>query len=219
MKTRLILIRHGEAEGNFLRRFHGHTDSDLTENGHLQAKATADYLKDEPIDVIYSSDLKRTMETAGYIARQRSLSIHKRSGLREINGGDWEDLPWDELPQKFPESFNHWLNLPHLLCMPSGESMVDFQARVNKEIENIISENIGKNICIVAHGTAIKVMVCLWRGVGLDRFPELPWYDNASVTIVEIQNGRYTLIKEGENAHLGELSTLAKQDEWWKSKK
>ena len=57
MKTKLIIVRHAEAEGNKTRRFHGWTDSNLTERGHLQAQRVADRLKDVKIDVIYSSSL------------------------------------------------------------------------------------------------------------------------------------------------------------------
>jgi len=68
IKTRIIFVRHAEAEGNLNRVFHGWTDSSITERGHLQAQRVAQRLKDVDIDVIYSSSLKRTLQTAQYIA-------------------------------------------------------------------------------------------------------------------------------------------------------
>jgi len=212
----IIFVRHGEADGNVELRFHGHFDSNLTANGHKQAQLTAERLAGEQIDVIYSSDLKRTVATAQYIAAPRGLSVITHPGLREIFGGEWEDTPWEELPLKFPESYENWLKFPHLLKMPGGESMADFQKRIQKTVDEIVAQNIDKHICIVTHGTAIKALVCLWKGIGLDKFPELPWYDNTSITIAEFDGEKYKLLLEGDNSHLGEHSTLAKQD-WWKN--
>ena len=57
-ECRFIIERHGQSMGNLVRSFLGHTDLPLSELGHLQAAKTAEYLKDENIDVIISSDLK-----------------------------------------------------------------------------------------------------------------------------------------------------------------
>jgi len=213
--TRLILVRHGEAEGNIERRFHGHYDSKLTENGHLQVQKLANKLKDEKIDVLYSSDLSRAYETAKYIADIKNLDIQIIEGLREINGGDWENVPWEDLSGIWPEEHEHWENTPHLLQMPNGESMVDFQNRVVKEILKIIEHNTNKNICVVTHGTVIKVLLCFFYGKPLEDIVNIRWHDNASYTVVHINEDNYNVVIEGDNAHLGELSTLAKQD-WWK---
>ncbi|NLY43040.1 MAG: histidine phosphatase family protein [Clostridiaceae bacterium] len=217
MVTRLILVRHGEAEGNINRRFHGQTNSSLTPNGHLQAQKLAERLAKEKIDVLYSSDLSRAYDTAKYISKVKNLEIHKIQGLREINGGEWEDVPWDELPIRWPEAYYHWEHQPHLLQMPGGESMENFQRRVVTEIMKIVRENEGKNICVATHGTVIKALLCFFYGVSLEQFTKLKWHDNASITIVHIDEDRYTVVIEGDNMHLGELSTLAKQD-WWKDK-
>ena len=64
MKTKIILVRHGQSQGNAIRVLLGHTDLDLTELGFRQAACTAEALRHERIDVIYSSDLKRAMSTA-----------------------------------------------------------------------------------------------------------------------------------------------------------
>ena len=63
--TRIILVRHGQSEANANFIFAGHSDFPLTEFGHAQAKLVAEYLaKNEKIDAIYSSDLKRAYYTA-----------------------------------------------------------------------------------------------------------------------------------------------------------
>ena len=214
--TRVIFVRHGEAEGNVSHNFHGHFNSNLTPNGYAQAERAAQRLKDELIDVIYASDLTRTLETAKPIAKIKNLDIHLDEQLREINGGDWENVAWDELPNLHKESYDNWLNSPHLLVMPNGESMVDFQDRLLSAVKRIVQKHEGENICIVTHGTAIKVMLCEYYGKLLSEMPEMLWHDNASISIVEFDDFlKPTIISEGENEHLGELSTFSRQD-WWK---
>ncbi len=215
MKTRLIFVRHAEAEGNFKRIFQGWTDGELTEKGHIQAQLVAERLKNWEIDVIYSSSLKRTMQTAYYISRVKNLPIIRTDKLKEINGGDWEGRPWEELPLKWPFEYDTWENKPHIHKMPNGESMEGFQKRVMDEVLYIIKNNEGKNICIVTHGTVIKSLICYFRGCSLEEMVNIPWCDNTAITVIDYEDGRFSIITEGDASHLeGSLSTLQNQD-WW----
>ena len=208
MKTRLIFVRHAEAEGNVNRRFQGWTDGELTEKGHIQAQKVAKRLKDEKIDVIYSSSLKRTMQTADYISKIKNLPIIRTDKLKEINGGDWENVSFDELPTLWPHEHDTWENKPHMHKMPNGESMEEFLQRLIKEVEYIIKSNTGKNICIVTHGTAIRALMCYFLGCNLNKMLEVEWYDNTSITIIEYEDGKYSVITKGDASHLSnELST------------
>jgi len=215
MKTRLIFVRHAEAEGNKIRRFHGWTDSSLTEHGHLQAKKVAERLKDVPIDIIYSSSLKRTMQTAEYISKVKNLPVNCSDKLKEINGGDWEDLTWKELEERWPEAYDTWENHPYIHKMPNGESMAEFYQRVLNEVMNIINLNPGKNICIVTHGTVIRALICHFRACTLEEMINVAWCDNTGITIIDYENGAFTIVTEGDSTHLGDdLATITKQD-WW----
>ena len=71
-ETTLILVRHGQSIGNATRVYLGHTNLGLTERGKMQAQLTAERLRDEKIDAIYSSDLKRAHDTAMPHAEMRS---------------------------------------------------------------------------------------------------------------------------------------------------
>lgn len=215
MKTRLIFVRHAEAEGNLIREFHGFTDGDITEKGHKQAKRAAESLKDTPIDILYSSSLKRTLQTAQYIADIKNLPIIRTDKLKEINGGDWERQSWEVLPDKWPEAYETWEKKPHLHQMPNGESMAEFQKRLIEEVEHIIAQNKGKNICIVTHGTALRALMCYFMACPLDEMINTPWYDNTAITVMDYEYGKFNIIRAGNSSHLGkELSTLENQ-EWW----
>lgn len=214
-RTRLIIVRHAEAEGNYNRVFHGWSDGVITEKGHLQAARVSERLKGFNLDVLYSSSLKRTMQTAGYISKIKNMTINSTDNLREINGGDWEGQPWDILPEKWPEEYHTWENTPHLHKMPNGETMEEFQKRLIEEIKHIISLNLNKDICIVTHGTAIRALLCYFNSCRLENMYVIKWCDNTAITIVDYEDGKFNIVMEGDSSHLdNELSTIKNQD-WW----
>lgn len=213
-KTRFIVVRHGEADGNIIRIFHGHYNSNLTEDGHIQAQRTAEFLKNYKIDHVYSSDLNRTVSTAEHIAKGRNLPINTDCRLREINGGKWENVPWDDLPGLFPESYDHWENDIARTKMPCGESIEEMFERTSAAFLSLAAAHPGETVCVVTHGTVLRALVCLWRGVPLSNMQKVPWFDNASITIVDYTDGEYEIIEEGISSHLDGVSTFGKQD-WW----
>jgi len=213
MKTRLIFIRHAEAEGNYTRVFQGWTDGELTEKGHKQAEKLAQRIKDIDIDVLYSSTLKRATQTAEYIAEVKGLPIIRTDKLKEINGGDWEGERWEILPKRWPDEYETWECKPHIHKMPNGESMEEFQLRLINEVKYIVNNNRGKNVCIVTHGTAIKALQCFFRSCKLEEMLRIPWQDNTSVTIVDFEADKISIKVEGDASHLHEeLSTIKNQD-------
>lgn len=214
-KTRLIIVRHAEAEGNYKRLFHGWSDGELTEKGHIQAARAAERLKNVRIDVLYSSSLKRTLQTAGYIADAKNLPILRTDQLKEINGGDWEGEPWETLPEKWPEAYHTWENTPHLHSMPNGETMEEFQERLVEEVKHIIGMNKGKHIGIVTHGTAIKALLCYFNSCPLEEMFNIKWCDNTAITIVDYENDQFSLVLEGDSTHLDDALSTLKNQEWW----
>ena len=87
--TKIYLIRHAEAEGNLYRRIQGQYDSLITDNGYRQIAALTGRFADVHVDAVYSSDLFRTMTTAGAIWRSHGLELRTRPDLREIGVGEW----------------------------------------------------------------------------------------------------------------------------------
>ena len=214
--TTLIFVRHGEADGNYIRRFHGFFNSNLTEKGLLQISRAAERLSDTKIDAFYSSDLRRAYQTAQKVAQGRNMTITTDERLREINGGEWEDVPWDDLPARFPDSYADWLNAPYKLQMPGGESMKEFSERLVAAVHDIVKKHEGETVCIACHGTAIRVLACYFYGFPLEKLTDVAWCDNASVTIVTYDNGAFTVALDGDNSHLKDISTIENQA-WWKN--
>ena len=218
MKTKLIFVRHGEARGNIDRIFHGFTDSDLTDNGREQIKRSAEVLSNETIDYIYSSGLKRAHETACAIAEPHGLTVSVDPRFREINGGKWEGMYWDDLPKFYPEIYANWESLPHLVEMPEGETMVEFAARLCEAVMDIIEDHAGSTICIATHGTSVRVLSCLAQNRPLFELGKVNWCDNAAITVAEYDDEQgFSLLVDGDNSHLLDISTINEQD-WWQIK-
>lgn len=89
MTLRLLLVRHGETEWNQQMRFQGQTDIPLNAKGLEQAESIATRLQHEPLQAIYSSDLRRAWQTAEVIARYHELSPIPHPDLREMSYGVW----------------------------------------------------------------------------------------------------------------------------------
>lgn len=208
MITTLIFVRHAEAEGNKNRIFHGWTDSDITEKGHMQAQKVAERLKNCEIDLLYSSTLMRAWKTAEYIAKLKGLSVIRKDRLKEINGGDWENVQFCKFPMQWPNEFQTWEYELHRHKMPNGETVDEFRDRLVAEIKDIISNNEGKSICIVTHGTAIRVLLSYFYG-SPETINNIRWCDNTAVSVVEVDKDRYSVIMQNDASHIAdELSSL-----------
>lgn len=103
--THVLLIRHGQSEGNAERRFGGHSATPLSARGHQQALATAEALASESISAIYSSDLRRAIETAQPLAKLKGLPVETSDAFRERSVGVMEGLTFEDAAEKHPEQY------------------------------------------------------------------------------------------------------------------
>src|ERR687885_79383 len=94
--TRILLVRHGQSQGNAERRFGGHSPTPLSELGFRQAEAMARALAAEGVTAIYSSALLRALQTAEPLARATRLEVRATAAFRERNVGLMEGLTFEE---------------------------------------------------------------------------------------------------------------------------
>lgn len=146
----IYLVRHGQTDWNIEKRTQGHTDIPLNDNGKQQAQIISEKLKYLKIDKIYSSDLLRSKETAEIINQNFNLEIIFDKRLREINYGDLEGIPRTELNKKTWEIFNKNPEKLH------AEPIIEVYNRIKSFFEEIETD---KNILIVAHGGALRVIM------------------------------------------------------------
>lgn len=207
-QTKIILIRHGESIGNATRTILGHTDLDLSELGYRQANKTAEQLKNEKIDAIYSSDLKRAYNTALPHAKTRNLNVITSKGLREIYIGDWEGLNVDYIIEKWGREIfeNDWHRHFGTFRFPNGESTQEAGYRFFNEVHTICNENVGKTIIITAHAAVIRAFWAIINNIDAeDIAAKVPFASNASYSICYFENGKIIPFEYSIDEHLIEV--------------
>lgn len=187
--TTVYFIRHGQSTANLSQCFAGFIDVSLTDLGRKQAACTAEFMADIPLSAVYSSDLSRAYDTACAVAEKHGLTVQTNPNLREINAGAWEGKPFDELMRN-DEAFRHWCREIGTATCTDGESVCKLQERVANAVADIVARHPDESVCIVAHGTPIRVLTALWTGTPLLHLHTVPWASNASVTKVEFSSPR-----------------------------
>ena len=159
--TRLLLIRHGEVEANYHKKFGGWIDMNLSPAGKKQGKILAGYLRSKTIDAIYASPMKRVQQTLAPTLKAGKYKQKILSGLREIDFGDWSGLGWEGVQKKFGFAAHEWLDQIHHHGVPNGESGEVFRARVEPCLREIIQNHSGQNVAIFCHGGVIRMMLAI----------------------------------------------------------
>lgn len=152
------LLRHGEDEQDKLG---GWSDNHLTTTGIMQITDVSDYL-DKDYDLIISSDLVRTRETADIVAAKLSKSIIFDEKFREINNGKLKNLTKEEFNLTYPGLYYNTLSMDQ--AYPNGESPTDFYIRIKDAFIELLYKYKGKKILIITHGGVITVLQCLING-------------------------------------------------------
>ena len=167
-RTRLFLARHGELTTSCEWRYVGHMDVDMNDTGVEQIKKLGLRLMDKEIDVLLSSDLKRSAGSAGIIGGMLGLEPVQDRNFREINIGIWEGLTKQEIMEEFRADYEkRAMNLSEFR-VEKGESFNDLKNRVLPALETYIEKYQGKNILLVAHGGVNRVILCSALNLHLD---------------------------------------------------
>jgi len=195
--TRLILIRHGVTRWNKERRYCGHKDIELSDEGKSQVKLLSNRLNTVRFDKVYCSNSKRAMQTARILFKQ--TRIIPNQALREINFGVLEGLKHEEIMKKHADTYKKWLKDSFKNNIPKAEPMNVFKRRVEGVIKRIVRSNHDKTIAVVCHGGVIGIFVNsilkkrnFWRCVP----------SPASITIVEYRREKPGLKTFNDTEHL-----------------
>jgi 2,3-bisphosphoglycerate-dependent phosphoglycerate mutase len=195
--TRVLLIRHGQSQGNAERRFGGHSPTPLSELGHRQAEATARALSDRGVTAIYSSDLLRAVQTAEPLARATGLDITKTTALRERGVGLMEGLTFEEAAAAHPEEYAALIRRDFEHVLAGGESYRQLLDRAAAELDRAIEQNRGGTLALFSHTGTICILALHLMGA-LDA-PHLKpvWLSssNCGITRFSIEHGGLIRIK------------------------
>jgi phosphoserine phosphatase len=163
--TTIVLVRHGETDWNRERRFQGHADTSLNDAGRRQALELAEALRDERLDAVYTSPLRRATETARIVVDMLGLKAEELEALREIDVGDWQGLTVDEVRARYPERADvawrsGWQN---------GETHEQLAARVVPALLELGSRHPDEGVLGVTHAGPIRAALMAATGRSLEQ--------------------------------------------------
>jgi 2,3-bisphosphoglycerate-dependent phosphoglycerate mutase len=152
--TTIILARHGETDWNRDGRFQGHADPPLNRTGRAQAVELSVALMAEELAAVYSSPLRRALETAAVVAASHGLEPVPVDSLREVDVGSWSGLTRAEIEQRFPEQFARWRD--HGQGWEDGETYEEMGARAVAALLELAASHEGERVLAVTHGGPIR---------------------------------------------------------------
>jgi 2,3-bisphosphoglycerate-dependent phosphoglycerate mutase len=207
--TRLYLIRHGQSAGNAEGRFGGHSPTPLSPLGIQQAELTAQFLAKERINIIYSSDLHRAVQTAEPLAKLLNLEIIATNAFRERHVGVLEGLTFDEAREQHPTDYYALINRKIGHVITEGESYRQLLNRTNKSLRKILREHRGRKIAIFSHTGAICFMTLQLLGAIHRKTYNPPWLvtSNCGINRFEFRGRTNTrLLSINDTRHLLEIT-------------
>lgn len=159
LTTHVVIIRHGQSQGNAEGRFGGHTDTPLSPRGRRQAQATAKALASEKFAAIYSSDLPRAIETADPLAKLVGVPLEATESLRERSVGVMEGLTFEEAAEQHPEQYQALLRRDFEHVLVGGESYRQTLDRASRQLDEAIEQHKGGRIALFAHTGTICILI------------------------------------------------------------
>lgn len=154
----IYLIRHGEPDFPQPTKYClGRTDWPLSLEGRKQAQSLAHFFSERKIELIYSSPLQRTRQTAEIIA-QNKLAVHLCDDLREIDMGIWDGLTFKQIKQSYPQEYEERGRDFFNYRVPQGESFKQLSERVLPAWQQIIA-SCEKESIIVAHAGVNRIIL------------------------------------------------------------
>jgi phosphoserine phosphatase len=205
----LYLIRHGATDANLRRPYvlqGRRSNLPLSELGRQQADSTSRILAQCPIQAVFSSPLRRAVETASIIAGPHRLEVQAIDGLIECDVGDWEGLSWNEIERLDPSYLAAFQADPATVPYAGGESFQQVQDRTIPAIDQLIRDSTG-DIVVVTHNVVARVTIAraIEMATANSRRIHL---DNAGISVLSIRNGKSRLLTVNSVLHLsGLLST------------
>lgn len=207
MRT-IYVVTHPEATHHVDRLVGGWFDSDLTERGRQQAAAIAGRLRElitagEPVE-LYTSDLKRTYQTAEALSSVFATPIQALSDLREKSYGEAGGRPQQWLDERFVFPPKSGPRIDHHEGIAGAETRRDLGTRVYRAMEQILASDCSHQV-IVTHGFAMTMVVAAWIQMPLESADYVQFKSSSGGITVLQQDDKYhnrTVVSTNDTAHL-----------------
>jgi broad specificity phosphatase PhoE len=152
--SRLILVRHGETEGQSSIRYYGRTDVPLSAHGCAQMRCVQRVLAGQRFSRVYASALCRAVEAAEIIGG--TTGVTRVAGFNEIDFGDWEGLTVEEIAARFPALYARWVRDRSDFHYPGGERTRAFRTRVVAALHDVLAAAPTGDLLFVLHKGVIR---------------------------------------------------------------
>jgi alpha-ribazole phosphatase len=196
------LARHGETKWNAENRICGRSDVPLSEAGRRQAKRLAERLKPISFDALYSSPLKRAMETARIISERIGLEPVVDDRLVELDYGQWEGKTLEEVMKSNPKTLRAWQADPGEVAPPGGESGLEAQQRVVPFLDSLAAKYPKGRVAVVFHKSVCRLAICHTLGMSPSDYRRKLSMENAALSIIQSSEGDWKLITYNDTSHL-----------------
>lgn len=194
----IYFTRHGLTEYNKERRIQGLLDSPLTLEGKEKAKELGIRLKDEDIEIIYSSDQKRAMDSAKIINESLGLDIVADNRLREVSMLSHEGLTWAESVAIDPERESQIMQRPDLFNEGSIYPYRDAREDAEAFISSLIKKDYNKAL-VVTHGSKLRVITTVLEGLDLKDANKVELIKGLSLKIYDYDEGEFKLLHDDKD--------------------
>ena len=204
MKKEIYIVRHGETEFNKKHIVQGSgVNSDLNEKGRAQANAFYQAYKNEGFEVVITSDLVRTHQTAnGFLVDEIPWDIDPR--IQEMNWGVHEGKSsTEEMRAAYKKMIDAWSAGDFDARLEDGESAAELAARLTTFIEDL-KQRKEQKIIIFTHGRTIRCFITLLKGEHL-REMENKTHNNTGLYKCTYENDTFEFQLENDTAHLAKL--------------
>lgn len=185
----IVFIRHGQTDVNKDNRLQGsQVDAELNERGREYAKKAATNFNEDEFDVVYSSPMKRAVETAKIFTKgKKELQLDSR--LLEFDFGDWDGKKMDDIAKDYPNVVDPWgkVNRDYVKYAQDGESYEEFDKRCGEFLDEMYQKYPDKNVLVVAHGRLIRMMAAHYLTHGdMDKIDTM---DNCGLAKFSVRDG------------------------------
>ena len=205
MEKEIFIVRHGETDYNRKGIIQGSgIDSDLNEMGHRQAAAFYKHYKDEGFELVLTSNLVRTHQTAAPFIKAGLPHIIVPE-IREISWGIYEGQPYSpEVGKEYKRLISAWAGKDLSVAMKGGESAEQLSKRLQSFIDQLKSYT-QKKILVVSHGRTIRCMMCLFNQLPMKEMEQFA-HANTGLFVISMQAGKNVLKFNNDTRHLESLS-------------
>jgi broad specificity phosphatase PhoE len=188
-----------------VERFRGRADIDLDEVGIKQAEAVATRIANWQISAVYSSPLRRTLSTSEIIARHFSLEVKPLPGIIDIDYGEWQGLSPEQVTANYGDLYSMWLNSPHTVKVPGGESLSEVRERASSAVDGLVAQHQKETVVLVSHKVVCQVLILILLGLDNSHFWEIT-QDVCAVNLFEVRGGISSALFLNDTCHLKRLN-------------